>query len=304
MLRLLYLGLNGLLVVAIGISLISWLVLIRNRMVARDDVSSHAIIPIRQRARPYWNPFDLLILIGAFLVISQLMLLWMVSIGWMEMPNGEEAPTPTTITGQLAPILVTSAAGLGATAITILWMRLFDRDAVRKLGLTGGWDDLWLGLKGALMILPPVMMIAAAVSRFVPYEHDVLKSLAHITNPVVFMATLVGTALVAPLFEEFMFRVVLQGGLQGWADRSGGIGDEAPEDQWQPRAYWPVVLSSLIFAAMHIGGQGAAPIPLFFLALGLGYLYRQTGCIIAPFVVHAVLNGLTLTVEMLKLQMG
>ena len=34
-------------------------------------------------------------------------------------------------------------------------------------------------------------------------------------------------------------------------------------------------VSAAIFAFMHLG-QGPAPIPLFFLAIGLGYLYRQT----------------------------
>ena len=52
---------------------------------------------------------------------------------------------------------------------------------------------------------------------------------------------------------------------------------------------------------VHLGGQGAAPIPLFFLALGLGFLYRQTGSLTPPILVHMILNGLTLVVTYLKI---
>lgn len=51
----------------------------------------------------------------------------------------------------------------------------------------------------------------------------------------------------------------------------------------------PIFVSAGLFAAAHIG-QGAAPIPLFFLSVGLGYLYRQTGSIIPGIVVHFLLN--------------
>lgn len=297
MLQAIYSALNALLWLAVVVSAALWIRLAAKHPGQRPASVLESIVPVRARPRPFWTPFELLILIGTFLIAHQLMLVWMVWLGWMTIPQADHAPDPPlTTTGQLAPILVTSAAGLGAMLLTILWLRCFGRDVVRKLGLLFGLQDLWLGLKASLMILPPVMFIAAAVSYFVPYQHDVLKSLAQISAPVVFVATFVGTAVVAPLFEEFMFRVILQGGLQAWADHS-----EEATDDWRPRAYWPIVVSSVLFAVMHIGGQGAAPIPLFVMALGLGYLYRQTGCIGAPLVVHMVLNGLTLTVEMLKL---
>ena len=54
----------------------------------------------------------------------------------------------------------------------------------------------------------------------------------------------------------------------------------------------PIVISSFLFAAMH-GGQWPAPVPLFFLALVLGYLYHQTHRLLPSLVVHALLNGST-----------
>jgi len=40
-------------------------------------------------------------------------------------------------------------------------------------------------------------------------------------------------------------------------------------------ALWPILLSAGLFAALH-ATHGPDPIPLFLLALGLGYLYQRT----------------------------
>jgi membrane protease YdiL (CAAX protease family) len=80
------------------------------------------------------------------------------------------------------------------------------------------------------------------------------------------------------------------------------LSDQQKEENaaWRPETFWPVIISSFIFAIMHVG-QGAAPVPLFFLALALGYLYRRTGSITIPLIVHMVLNGLTLVVETVRM---
>jgi membrane protease YdiL (CAAX protease family) len=55
-------------------------------------------------------------------------------------------------------------------------------------------------------------------------------------------------------------------------------------------AAWPIVASSALFAVIH-WGQGAAPVPLFFFALVLGYVYQRTHRIWPSMVTHAMLNG-------------
>jgi membrane protease YdiL (CAAX protease family) len=62
----------------------------------------------------------------------------------------------------------------------------------------------------------------------------------------------------------------------------------------------PIVTSALIFALLHLG-HGPAPIPLFFLALGLGYLYQRTHRLWAPLVVHFLLNTSSLAMLWLGL---
>ena len=54
---------------------------------------------------------------------------------------------------------------------------------------------------------------------------------------------------------------------------------------------------------MHLG-QGAAPIPLFILAVGLGLLYQRTGRIVPCIIVHMLLNAMTLWIEFCRLNSG
>ena len=188
---------------------------------------------------------------------------------------------------------------------------------------------------------------------------------AWILVPVVFSAV-----IAAPLFEEFAFRLILQGWLEDWfqhrlrgADEVllGRIGkpvtvesdlsadDEAlvpTLDDAQPfiaemrdaeadnpyvsppvashvesselgrddisskfdnvaswRVWLPTLISAAVFALLHFG-QGAAPIPLFFLALGLGYVFRKTRTLTAPLVVHLLLNSQSMLFLLVQIFLG
>jgi membrane protease YdiL (CAAX protease family) len=66
---------------------------------------------------------------------------------------------------------------------------------------------------------------------------------------------------------------------------------------------WPIFVSAAIFALMH-AGNGPDPIPLFFLALGLGYLYRQTHRITPSMTVHFLLNAASMTLLWMELTFG
>ena len=56
---------------------------------------------------------------------------------------------------------------------------------------------------------------------------------------------------------------------------------------------WPIVVSAAIFALLH-WGHGPDPIPLFFLAAGLGYVYQRTHRIVPCIVVHFLVNSLSM----------
>jgi membrane protease YdiL (CAAX protease family) len=84
---------------------------------------------------------------------------------------------------------------------------------------------------------------------------------------------------------------------------SGGVSTGERSLGLTGRAYWPGVLTSLLFALVHLG-QGPAPISLFFLALGIAYLYRQTGSIWPGIIVHFTLNALSTTMAIVMTQLA
>jgi hypothetical protein len=132
--------------------------------------------------------------------------------------------------------------------------------------------------------------------------------------------------VLAPVAEEILFRGVLLGWLTriwnriprpksryfhdelpapnvpgtDWASAQPPAPplEEFPElDQYQPtkpRTSWliPNILTSLAFAGVHFP-QWPAPVPIFFLSLGLGVLYQRTGKLTAPIVLHATFNGVS-----------
>ena len=267
----------------------------------RGAATFETLVPQERRERPFWSIGEFFVMFGLLMVGVNL--IRQQQFGFLETIAGENPELQKLVRS----LLSMSAASILATLITLAWLCAFFGDAFRRLGLIPKLSDIWLGMKASLWILPPVLLVSFLVSLMVPYKHLVLDTMRQAETWQLYAFIFVGTAVVAPIYEEFMFRVLLQGGLERLANpeslTSMDLDDdcEAPATGqapvlWKPTHVWPIVVSSLFFALMH-GGQGAAPIPLFLLALGLGYLYRQTGRITAPLIVHMVLNSMTLIVE-------
>ncbi|MGL4511605.1 MAG: lysostaphin resistance A-like protein [Lacipirellulaceae bacterium] len=140
--------------------------------------------------------------------------------------------------------------------------------------------DVGLGFATVLAALAPVYAVQLALVTFVaePTAHPILDRLKDDPVGGVIGAILLAV-VIAPLFEEFAFRVLLQGWLEGVPD--------------SPRAWWPIGVSAAAFALAH-QGQGYAPAPLFVFALFLGYLYRQTHRLLPCVVAHAAFNAMSL----------
>jgi len=89
-----------------------------------------------------------------------------------------------------------------------------------------------------------------------------------------FLINLFVIALVPAIFEEIFFRGTLQPLMQGF---TGNV-------------HVGIVLSSLIFAAIHLNIMQI--IPMFFLALVLGYLFYFTKSLLPGILVHFCNNGM------------
>jgi len=217
-------------------------------------------------------------------------------------------------------IVVQGIASVIACFAALTWMRARGLQW-REMGFRFSAPEVFAGVLGVVMFLPPTYFIQFLLVQFFPYEHQVLDLLRQPQGWMIVLTMSVTTMLIAPLAEELFFRGILQGFFQSLSEKGSDplrhgpktneidlppkgqtpfrIGSQSQARQYAgekgARAIWPVVLSSLLFSAAHFG-QGPAPIPLFFLALGLGYLYRQTASIWPGVMVHFTLNAITTVV--------
>jgi membrane protease YdiL (CAAX protease family) len=222
-------------------------------------------------------------------------------------------------------LIGSSVASLVGLAFGVAYIRLVVR---------GTWSDLGfqrnkivrnasIGLIAFAAVSLPIFALQAALSYFFPTRHPIVEMLeAHRETPL-FVLSIVSAVVIAPVVEEFLFRVLWQGWLESvWLRREQWSADEASEqtrsaspaaetgNPFQPRsgdaagmamaggsrprlARGPIVISSLVFALMH-WGHGPAPFALFWFSLALGYLYQRTHRIWPSIVAHASLNVFSL----------
>ena len=186
-----------------------------------------------------------------------------------------------------------------ALSLTLIFVRIRRGATLAHMGMVPSLEDLRQGFRATPWILAPVLAVNVVVSQLVQYEHAVTDMLALNNNLGTFLFLFASAAIVTPIAEEFQFRLLLQGGLQRIADGA----DLDDSSTWTPRAAWPILVTSVVFASLHLG-QGAAPIPLFFLSIGLGYLYQSTGRLTPAILVHMLLNGATLCLEFCRMNAG
>lgn len=194
----------------------------------------------------------------------------------------------------------------------ILWVLLFQSVArvlwfafaVAHLMLRGatasdlGWDalhlksDLVAGFWLFLAAIVPVLAVQLFFTQYlkIPSEHPLIELTQDGASLTLMIGATIAAAGIAPWFEEFVFRVVLQGWLEGEQVRLRKARD--PEASEQP-GYAPLVVASLVFAGMHFSA-GPDPVAIFVLSLFLGYAYRQTHRILPSLVIHAGINGWTM----------
>ncbi|WP_182867794.1 CPBP family intramembrane glutamic endopeptidase [Rhodopirellula sp. JC639] len=324
-------SLTVLAVVAAGSLLwIGWFAGWRKRNLC-GDASEHLITPLPQHF-PRWSVFDFLLMFGTMILVGSLLHQTLATdvpvddaVGNAavvdQAPPQDEAPVieekpaaeeqtaaeekPVTAEKLVTQVQVHFTANLAALGLTLIFLRLTQSLTLAELSLIPNWNDVRRGLFATVWILTPVLLINFVVSNLVPYEHTVTDLMAEQTGLQTFLALLLSAAVVTPIVEEVQFRLLLQGGLQRIADLpvSALSPNSPPPTAWHPTSAWPVYATSVLFAAMHLG-QGAAPVPLFFLSVGLGFLYQRTGRLVPAIVVHMLLNAATLCMEFCRVNAG
>jgi membrane protease YdiL (CAAX protease family) len=233
------------------------------------------------RAWPWW-----------FWLLCGFVLLLAMAIG---MGLGEEVARavladPTQVTRQA--FMTVGGAVIGLIAGWLLVARVRERTPdPRAAGLSWRLDvrSVALGLLAFALVMPILQatsLLATFLFRAVMQRdpdtlaHDTLRAIHEDpANPAVWVV-IAGAVIAVPIIEEIAFRVFLQSALLGLLRR----------------AWLAILLTSAIFAVIHLGGgvpkdQWHAVIPLFILSIALGLSYEWTRRPIVPIVLHMAFNG-------------
>ena len=172
--------------------------------------------------------------------------------------------------------------GLMSLPLLILWAQLRGKAPKPEGGwLQWRWRPLASALRQAfiqvLKVLPLVTLVGWLFDQLVSKasgSNPLLELVLTTTNPWALLLFSITAMVLAPLFEETLFRGVL---LPVLGQRYGG--------------FWGVVISALVFGIAHLS-LGELP-ALFVLGLGLGWLRLQSGRLGPSVLMHGLWNGLT-----------
>ena len=133
------------------------------------------------------------------------------------------------------------------------------------------------GIRGWIMIIPIVLLTSLIMNYFIKNQmgsNPLLEIVLNNNNYFAFLILFITTIILAPLFEEIIFRGVLLPILSRDFGRLIGI-----------------VFSSFIFALAHLSLSEFPP--LFILGIGLACTRLISGRLISTIVMHSLWNGLT-----------
>jgi membrane protease YdiL (CAAX protease family) len=242
---------------------------------------------------------------SAFLLTLLLFLGVEIALGFIFLdvrPGASPAPPPPRLSLWLA-----TARNLALILLVPALTYLTARIGPDALGLGRSRHlaaDVRAGIGLILVLLPVAYGVMIAVAHFdPPRAHPLQESIQQFGAADSLWLSVVTAVLDAPAAEELLFRGVLLGWLITLAlEGERRRGAWAPGQPAPPRAFWvPNILSSWLFAAMH-AMQWPAPIPLFLVSLGLGWLAQHTGRLVAPIVAHSAFNAFGTAMALLAAQ--
>lgn len=319
------------------------------------------LVPEQPRQSVPWGLIDVIVAICLLFVLGGVAY---AVISWATGGSLDQLDEAASLVAYRWSVAAQSLASLATLTLVAAMIIARCGASWRDLGLDAGTvrSDIQLGTIAFCALAPPTYALQFVLVQWVESKHPLVELLRERPDPTLLGLSVVAAVIVAPVFEEFLFRVLLQGWLESFVghtadpvrlffgrpaeerSRDGAVagndklvcpqypvdwssdgvpwkqgnanpyippgdtdGDSAPPVfTWKgtatARFYFPIVGSSLLFALMHLT-HGPDWIPLFFLALGLGYLYRQTHRLLPCVTVHLLFNGCSMLMflaEMLR----
>jgi membrane protease YdiL (CAAX protease family) len=207
---------------------------------------------------------------------------------WSVLPPAAGSAKPTAAVLQIAVITALVSAVFMAGASLLVAARTFHLGLRTGLGLsTRHWVyDSLRAVVCCLAVIPVTVALKFGVDFLLaPWPemtqpHVILEAVKELPAPWV-LGAFTGAALAVPLAEELFFRGLVQSMFRHYLDRP-----------------WPAVaIASAFWALMHAQNIDTMP-SLLVLGLVLGFLYERSGRLVAPMIVHALFNALSMIVEM------
>jgi membrane protease YdiL (CAAX protease family) len=146
-------------------------------------------------------------------------------LGWVP-GSADEAKLSLDDKALLVGVNIVLSLGLLAAALPLIALRTGARPLDFGFVKQDLWTDLKLGLAGFVMLAPPVYAIQGVLVYFwQPSKHPLMEMFKESPNAGFFAVLFVAAAVVAPIFEELVFRVLLQGFLEKAFSHRGPASD-------------------------------------------------------------------------------
>ncbi len=220
---------------------------------------------------------------------SVLILLALVFIGVAVLSAPFGADSIALLEGSAELTLVGSVVVLTATQVSLLFVSWFFVFRPRALTGTPAWvgADPWGAVRsglvwglaawfGATLLSGLIATLLEAMGMDVTPE--VADQAIAVVEPWVVVLALV---ILAPIAEEVFFRGIA---FNAWLRERG--------------RRWAFIGSSALFALIHV--SLVSLIPIFLLGLVLAWVYQRRQSLLAPIVLHATINGISVAIALLE----
>lgn len=180
----------------------------------------------------------------------------------------------------LALVVLSQVAGLVVVLMLLRWRGVALAEVVGPLRPVARHVSIGVGL-GLVALIGSTLLVGLLVtlsgSEATP-EQVLTEGIAD--TPVELLLAALAAVVMAPVAEELLFRGLLHRGLRQRMRGSSAL-----------------VLSSVLFAVVHVDVAASQPLALFgltFVGVVLALAHERTGSLLVPVVIHATHNALTL----------
>ncbi|MCU0878239.1 MAG: CPBP family glutamic-type intramembrane protease [Pirellulaceae bacterium] len=161
-----------------------------------------------------WTVLDLLLIVAVYIGGTFAVQIGMLEAGWLPR-EADEAEWTLGQKGMLVAANIIVSLVLLAIVVPLVSLRTGARGQDWGVSLRALAGDLRLGLIGFLLLAPPTYALQGLlVNVWKPSKHPLMEMFKDSPEPWFFVLLAVAAAVVAPLFEEIVFRVLLQGWLE------------------------------------------------------------------------------------------